>query len=153
MKFLLLFPILLFPFRTPQDATTNDKSPVAVLGSKWFKTQRVTYDAGKASLPSEPTPDPAPANSNLERRTISESAAVRDPSSDPIDKRSAELERAATKSGDQKPASTNGYTYQAKILNSSTKTVLTVFGEFQFTEKAEPANLTRRQFVCRAREA
>jgi hypothetical protein len=151
MKVLLLLPIFLFPLSPTQDSPVTDNSPVTVLSSKWFKTQQVSYDAGKVSLPSEPTPDPAPANSNLERRTISESAAVRDPSSDPIDKRSAELERAATKSGEQKTASASGYTYQAKILNSSTKTVQTVFWEFQFTEKADVANITRRQFVCRAR--
>jgi hypothetical protein len=151
MKIFLLLPILLFSLPATQDATTNDNSPVTVVSSKWLKTRRVAYDPDKVSLPSDPASDPAPANSNLERRTVSESAAVRDPSSDPIDKRSAELERAANKSGGQKLPSTDGYTYQAKILNSSTKTVQTVFWEFQFTEKAEPANVTRRQFVCRAR--
>jgi hypothetical protein len=75
---------------------------------------------------------------------------VHDPSSDPIDKRSAELERAANKTPAPKNSPTDGYTYQAKILNSSAKTVQAVFWEFQFTEKAEPANVTRRQFVCRA---
>ncbi|HEY6045859.1 MAG TPA: hypothetical protein VIU65_04605 [Pyrinomonadaceae bacterium] len=151
MKILLLLPFLLFSLNPAQEVKTDDNSPVTVVSSKWFKTQRVTYDQGKASLPSDPMPDPAPANSNLERRTVSESATVHDPSSDPIDKRSAELERAANKTPGPKISANDGYTYQAKIQNSSTKTVQAVFWEFQFTEKAEPANVTRRQFVCRAR--
>jgi hypothetical protein len=151
MRILLLLPILLYSLIPSQDVMSDDNSPVTVVSSKWFKTQRLSYDADKVSLPSDPMPDPAPPNSNLERRTISDSAAVHDPSSDPIDKRSAELERAANKTPGPKTSSTDGYTYQAKILNSSAKTVQTVFWEFQFTEKAEPANVTRRQFVCRAR--
>lgn len=151
MKIFLLLPLFLFSLPPAQDVSTNDNSPVTVVSSKWFKTQRATYDPGKASLPSDPAPDPVPANSNLERRTISDSAAVHDPSSDAIDKRSAELDRAANRTPAPKNSSTDGYTYQAKILNSSAKTVQTVFWEFQFTEKAEPANVTRRQFVCRAR--
>jgi hypothetical protein len=150
MKILFLLPILLFSLIPAQDATTDDNSPVTVVSSKWFKTQRATYDPDKVSLPSDPMPDPAPPNSNRERRTISDSAAVHDPSSDAIDKRTAELERAVNKTPAPKNSSTDGYTYQAKIMNASAKTVQTIFWEFQFTEKADRANVSRRQFVCRS---
>jgi hypothetical protein len=150
MKTLLLIPILLLSLSQYQDVSKSNDSPVTVVSSKWFKDQRVTYDVGRASLPSAPEPEAPRANSEPERRKISDSVAVHTPSSDPIDKRSAELERMAVKPA-PKYDSIPGYTYQAKVLNKSAKTVQTVFWEFQFTENAEPANVTRRQFVCRTR--
>ena len=147
---LLLLPILLFPFVPIQDETAND-SPITVLSFKWFKSQQVTVgdSAAAGGFPSDSSADVVPARADLERRKISQTAAVRDPSSDAIDKRSAELERMTEKSGAPKH-STSGYSYQAKILNKSTRTVQTVFWTFQFTEIADRANISRRQFVCRA---
>jgi hypothetical protein len=149
MKILLLFPILLLALHTPLQSASSDDSPVTVVESKWFKAQKGPYDPGAASLPENSGSDVVPVKGELERR-ISSRATVRDPSSDPIDRRGDELDREADKSVNPKRSSAEGYTYQAKILNNSNKTIETVFWEFKFIEKADPANVSRRQFVCRA---
>ena len=148
MKILLLFPILLLAFHIPLQSASSDNSPVTVVEFKWFKNQKLSLDPGAVSLTEDAGSDVMPSRSDLERRRISGNASVHDQSSDSLEKRGEDLEQAANKPGNQKPG--EGYTYQAKILNNSNKTIETVFWEFQFTEKADTANVSHRQFVCRA---
>jgi hypothetical protein len=39
------------------------------------------------------------------------------------------------------------------VQNGSGKSIQTIFWEYQFKESANPANVTRRQFLCSARIA
>lgn len=151
MKFLLLLPILLLPVTPPQDPAGNETAPVAVVSFKWYKDRKLVETTDN-TISAQPVAATTPASKSLERqRRINESAGMRDPNADTIDARSANLERINQEAREEKPPPIDGYTYQAKVLNNSTKVVKLVFLEFQFAEKTNPANVSRRQFVCRAK--
>jgi hypothetical protein len=148
MKVLLLLPILLIPLSLDQDPIVDENAPVAVLSFKWFKDRRSAAVADTAGA-TTPAPAMIPANKNFERqRRINDPAGVRDPNADTIDGRSAALDRIVEESRETKPQ-VDGFTYQARIQNKSPKVVKAVFWEYQFKEKANAGNVSRRQFVCR----
>jgi hypothetical protein len=127
--------------------TGNDAAPVAVLSFKWFKEKRAT-ELVDSSATTTPAPAMIGANKTFERqRRMNDPAGVRDPNQDTLDGRSAELDRIVQESRQTKPP-VEGFTYQARIQNRSLKIIKALFWEFQFKEKANPANLARRQFVC-----
>jgi hypothetical protein len=43
---------------------------------------------------------------------------------------------------------TEGFVYQARIQNKHNKNIEIVFWEYQFIDPANPASVTRRQFLC-----
>ena len=127
-----------------------DEAPVAVLGHSWSKDRRA-MELVDTSRPNSPQPAMIPQNKNFQRQVrINDPAGVRDPNADTIDGRSAELDRITAEARQAKPQ-TDGFTYQTKIQNNSTKPVAVVFWEYQFREKGNPAILSRRQFVCVAK--
>ena len=151
MKFLLLLPILLLPIAPPQDPTGDDSAPVAVVSFKWYKDRKLVEMVDN-TVSAAPVAAVTPASKSFERqRRINESAGMRDPNADTIDARSANLARINQEAREEKPPPVDGYTYQAKVLNKSPKVVKAVFLEFQFAEKTNPANVSRRQFVCRTK--
>jgi len=99
---------------------------------------------------SSPQPAMIPQNKNFQRNArINDPAGMRDPNADTLDGRSAELDRITAQARESKPK-TDGFTYQTKVQNNSTKPVAVVFWEYQFREKGNPTILSRRQFVCQA---
>jgi len=150
MKVLLLLPVLLIPFNSAQDPAVDDSAPVSVVSARWFKDRR-SADIADATGATTPAPAMIAANRNFERqRRVNDPAGVRDPNADTLDGRSAALDRIVAESRESKPP-IDGFTYQAKVQNNSAKAVKTVFWEFRFKEKANPANVSRRQFVCHAK--
>jgi hypothetical protein len=146
MRTLLLLPLLLTPI-SPFQNGAGDGAPVNVVNSRWTKTQQ------KVERPDAqgPTPAPAmiPANKNFERnRRINDPAGVRDPNADTIDGRAAALEKAVRESRAPKSETVEGYVYRVKVQNAGAKAIEVLFWEYQFEETANPANLTRRQFLC-----
>ena len=150
-RMLLTVPLLILPsIALAQTTTKDDAAPVSVLSFKWFKDKRASD-----SLDTSPTTTPAPAmiaaNKNFEKqRRVNDPAGVRDPNQDTLDGRSAELDRIVQEARDTKPP-VDGFTYQARIQNDSAKVVKTIFWEYRFKEKANAANVSRRQFVCTAK--
>jgi hypothetical protein len=148
MKFLLLLPILLLPIIPPQDPDTEGDAPVSVVSFKWFKDRR--FPAYVTVSPARGTHDVDSGRRSVDRSKRGGDPGIRD---DPhsIEARSAELERIVENQSDENPAPIDGFTYQTKIQNQSPKAVAIVFLEFQFKEKTNPANFSRRQFICRAK--
>jgi len=149
MKILLLLPLLgmlAFPDYLVQTAGP-DGSQVTVLSFKWSRSHQTT------DSPASERVGPAPAmiqdNKNLERNARNNGpAGVRDPNLDTIDGRSAALEKSV-QSAQQPPAKgVDSFAYEAKIHNASKQVIEIVFWEYQFIDSANPANVTRRQFLC-----
>jgi hypothetical protein len=148
MKTLLLWPLLLvfvFPVQNPTDP--QEGSSVTVVSLKWSRTRQNI----SASNPS--TTGPAPAmttdNKNFQRNTrVNDPAGVRDPNGDTADGRSAALEKSTQESRTPKGTPVDGFTYLVNVQNTSKKVIEILFWEYQFSDPANPANVTRRQFLC-----
>jgi len=90
------------------------------------------------------------ANRNFERqKRANTSPGERDPNLDTIDGRAAALEKAVQDA--RAPEPVNGFAYQVKLHNLAEKQVELVFFEYRFKETANPTNITRRSFVCKAK--
>ncbi|HLR07564.1 MAG TPA: hypothetical protein VK117_17245 [Pyrinomonadaceae bacterium] len=146
MKTLLLLPLLLiFGDSTQNPAPQDGSSPVVVVGFKWFKDRQPVDNA--VAAPVTPQPAPIAADRNFERqKRINASAGDRDPHADTLDARGAELDRIVQESREAPPA--DGFVYVVKFKSVGAKPIARVFWEYQFKETANPANLTRRRFLC-----
>lgn len=148
MRIFLLLPFLLTPLPPFQNAPgASDGSPMNVVGYKWTKLRQVVEKPDTQG--SAPAPAMIPANRNFERnRRVNDPAGVRDPNADTIDGRSAALDKAVRESRSPKTVEVDGFAYKVKVQNAGQKVAEIVFFEYQFTETAAPANMTRRQFLC-----
>ena len=151
MKTLLLWPLLLMFVLPVQNPTApQEVSSVAVLAFKWSRTrQKVTPPDPAANAPAAPVRAVITANKNLERNArINDPAGKRDPNEDTLDGRSAALEKAVQESRTPKAEPIDGFEYRARVQNGSKKVVEVLFWEYQFVDPSNPANVTRRQFLC-----
>jgi hypothetical protein len=150
MRNLLLLPLLLiFTVPAQNPAPNPDGSAVVVLTYKWTKSRQVIE---KLDPVAGPTPAPAmiPDNKNYAKNArMNNPVGARDPNEDTLDGRSAALEKInqeARNAPTGKPV--DGYTYRVKVQNSSAKVIEILFWEYQFVDSANPAIVTRRQFLC-----
>ncbi len=58
------------------------------------------------------------------------------------------MEKIVVESRTPKGKDVDAFEYLVKVQNSSKKAVEILFWEYQFTDPANPANVTRRQFLC-----
>lgn len=151
MKTLLLLPLLFMLVPPGQNPTASQEvSSVTVLGFKWFRTHQAakTPDAA-ATAPATPAPAMIAANKNFQRNArINDPAGVRDPNEDTLDGRGAALEKIVQESRTPKAKPTDGFAYLVKIQNGSKNVIEILFWEYQFIDQSNPANVTRRQFLC-----
>ena len=145
-SFLLLS--LLAMFALPVQDGAVDGSSVSVLGYKWEKS-RQTIVLPDNSATTAPAAAVLPLNKNFQRKVRdNQTAGARDPNADSVDGRAAALEQSVQESRKAAPKKLDGFAYKVKIQNAGAKVVEVVFFEYQFTESAAPANVTRRQFLC-----
>ena len=146
MKTLLLLPLLLIFGDSSQNPTPPDESsPVGVVSFKWFKDRQPADNA--VSLTSAPQPAITSADKNFERqKRANASAGDRDPRADSLDARGGELERIVQESREAPPV--DGFVYLVKFKSTSARPIERIFWEYQFKETANPANVTRRRFLC-----
>lgn len=143
----LTITVLILPSIAVAQTAGDGTAPVTVLSFKWFKDKRAVEQAD-TSASTTPAPAMTAANKTLERqKRVNDPAGVRDPNADTLDGRGAELDRIVQEARDTKPP-IDGFTYQARIQNRSTKVLKVIFWEYQFKEKASASNVARRQFVC-----
>jgi len=145
MLALLLLPLLFTAPHAYQNPTgAVEGSPVVVLSFRWFKDRQA---AANAVAPPGPQPAMTPANKNYERnRRINGSAPERDPNLDTVDARSAALDKIM-----QGIARATPYRWlhlQSQVSKWRRKTDTDNLLEYQFKETANPANVSRRRFVC-----
>ena len=151
MKTLLLFPLLLMLVLPVQNPTApQEGNSIAVLTFKWSKTRhKVTPPDPAASASATPARAVITANKNFQRNArINDPAGTRDPNEDTLDGRGEALEKAVQESRTPKAEPIDGFEYRATVQNASKKVVEILFWEYQFIDSSNPANVTRRQFLC-----
>jgi len=138
----LLLTLLFLP--VPQ---AQDTSSLVVVSFKWSKTKQ-TED--KIEVPNNaPAPAMIPQNKNFARNVrANEPPGNRDPNQDTIDGRSAALERSVQESRVRQPKTIDAYSYKIKVQNPTSQAVNILFWEYQFIDRSNPQNVTRRQFLC-----
>ena len=142
---LVLLLIIILLAQTGQGNST-DGSFVNVLKFKWMKTRISIKKAESVGI--SPARAVIPQNKNFARNVrMNEPAGVRDPNTDTLDGRSAEMDRITQESRSSK-TDLDGFTFQTRVRNESQKIIEIVFWEYQFAEAANPGNLARRQFLC-----
>lgn len=145
-RFFFLLPFLLVAANAPAQIA-DDNSPVVVLNFRWAKDHQPAENASSASVP--PAAAMIAVNRNFEKqKRINDPAGVRDPNADTLDGRAAELERINQQA--REPEDVEGFTYQVRVQNASTKIVKHIFWEYRFRETANPQHVSRRQFLCTA---
>jgi hypothetical protein len=148
MKTLLLFLLLLLLLSPVlSEAQSGDDSSVALIGFKWAKTRQTMEKLDPTGV--SPNRMVFAGNKNFERNArINNPMGARDPYEDTVDGRAAALEKSVQQARAPQPKTIEGFEYRAKIQNTGQKVVQIVFWEYQFTEKANPSAMTRRQFLC-----
>ena len=138
----LILTLLFLP--VPQG---QDTSSLVVVSFKWSKTKQ-TED--KIEVPNTaPAPAMIPQNKNFARNVrANEPPGNRDPNQDTIDGRSAALERSVQESRVRQPKTIDAYSYKIKVQNPTSQAVDILFWEYQFIDRSDPQNVTRRQFLC-----
>ncbi len=146
--FLLLLTLMLLISQNQSAQVMTENSSIVVLGSKWSKSRQKFEDTD--NKPVTPAQSVLPrSNRNFERnQRVNDTPGTPDPNERTIEGRSAALEKAVQESRTSKSKTVDGFTYQAKIRNASTKTIEILFWEYQFKELANPANVSSRQFLC-----
>lgn len=151
MKTILLWPLLLmfvFPIQNP--IPSQPSSSVTVLSFKWTRShQNVRTPDPGATGPATPVPEVTAANRNSARNArANDPMGTRDPTADTLDSRSAAIEKSVQESRTPKTKATESFEYLVKVQNTSKKVVEILFWEYQFIDPSNPANVTRRQFLC-----
>jgi hypothetical protein len=73
-----------------------------------------------------------------------------DPGEMSLDGRRAALDKINQEARTPKPTDIDGYTYKASFKNDTQKQIRIIYWEYRFTERSNPANSVRRQFLCSA---
>jgi hypothetical protein len=143
--FILSWLALLGSPMVPQ-TPAPDEGPIKVLSFKWSKIQPTNSAPGSNPLPARAVNQ---NDKNFDRNArVNDPSGMRDPNADTLDVRGQELEKNARSANNPAAKSTGAFAYQAKIKNTGQAAVEIVFWEYQFVDAANPANITRRQFVC-----
>jgi hypothetical protein len=149
MRVFLFIPILIL--LVPQSLIAQVKtenSSVEVISSKWSKyRQKVEKSDDQTTTPARSAL--SPINRNFERnKRVNDPVGAIDPNTQTIEGRSAALEKNVQEARSPKTKVVDGFLYQAKVRNASRNTIEVLFWEYQFTERANPANTVSRQFLC-----
>ncbi|HEX8288532.1 MAG TPA: hypothetical protein VF556_11075 [Pyrinomonadaceae bacterium] len=146
--FFLILILVLLTSQNHNAQETAEKSSVVVLSSKWSKShQKIENADNQANIPAQSAM--TRTNRNFERnRRVNDPPGTPDPNEGTLEARSAVLEKTVQESRSSKSKIVDGFTYQAKIRNESKKTIEIVFWEYRFIERANPANVSSRQFLC-----
>lgn len=146
-SFLFMSILILLVSQSLNAQIKSENSSVEVIGSKWFRSRQKIETPGNQA-PVAPRAAITTASEIVEKnRKLNDKLAAQDPHGT-IDERRAALEKTAQEADSPKTVTSDGFTYQAKIRNAGTSTIEVLFWEYQFTERANPANIVSHQFLC-----
>lgn len=152
MRTLVLLSLLLMfvsPGQGQNAAGSGEGSSVVVLGFKWSRSRQAPRKSDSANdAPAAPAVPPDTRVWHRPENNQQPQQVIRDPKADTIEGRSAALEKIVQESRSPKSNPIDGFAYQVKVRNASTKVIEIVFWEYQFKELSNPTNLVRRQFLC-----
>ncbi|MEO8650382.1 MAG: hypothetical protein ABI539_14555, partial [Acidobacteriota bacterium] len=148
MKFVLLLPLIATLAAFGQSAGSSDKgSPVEVIEFSWTRERRPVPKEEAATV--APVRSVISENKNFQRTAREQNnRSTTDVNDNTIDGRSAALEKINQQSRTVRMDPADGYTYRALIRNTLKTRIEVIFLEFQFTERKNPQNFVRRQFLC-----
>jgi hypothetical protein len=151
MRTVLLMSILILLISQSENAqkiTTENSTTVVVLNSKWSKSrQKVENIDVQPNVPAQSMMNRNNRNSARNQR-VNDTPGTPDPNEKTIEARSAALEKAVQESRSSKDKTVDGFLYQIKIKNAGTKIIEILFWEYKFKERANPASISSRQFLC-----
>jgi hypothetical protein len=148
VKFLLLLPLFLAAVSPAQ--AVNDGSPVAVLEFRWYRDRKTPTAGETAGM--VPARAVIAENKKFQREARAQlPPGAIDPNTLTIDGRSEALEKISQESRTRPPAAVEGFSYHATVRNQANTPIDVLYLEFEFTERANPANRVRRHFLCSAR--
>ena len=149
MRYLLLLSLLLLLVSPSQNPAVSQEGPsVIVLGFKCSKARQTPEKLGDPTVIG-PVAAVEPFNKVRERNARANApAGTRDPNVDTVDGRSAALEKIVQESRTPLSKPVDGFGYRLKVQNTSAKVVEIIFWEYQFIDRANPAVMARRQFLC-----
>ena len=153
MKILLLVPLVaVLGLAMQKPPASQPDSPVTVLGCHWTKAHEKARQVDPVqNAPATPAREMIPANKNFARNArVNDQMGAKDPNEDTVDGRSAAIERIVQDARTPTTRPAENYTYFAKFQNSSQKAIDILFWEYEFIDHTNPANVTRRQFLCGA---
>ena len=145
MRILLLLSLLLTLVSAGQ---TGDGSQVVVLSSKWSRQRQAVADTDNSRVAPYPQTETPTSRAQDRQRNMTLQRSARDPNLDTLEGRSAALEKVVEESRSNKSKPIDGFLYQAKIQNASSKTIEVLFWSYEFKERANPSNVVTRQFLC-----
>jgi len=146
MKVQLILPLLTLLISGVAQTPSSDAGPVTVVSFKWSKIPQTTVASTDKPLPARAV---SPNDKNFERTSrVNDPAGFRDPNADTLDTRGQELEKNTRSANTPAAKGTDAYVFQAKIHNAGKSVIEVVFWEYQFIDATNPANVTRRQFLC-----
>jgi hypothetical protein len=123
------------------------QDPITVVDFSWQREHRAAAKSGSEVL--SPTRAVTNDNKYFQRKAREgQTNVTTDPNETTIDGRSAAIDKNIQEARSAKVDDLNGYTYRAKVRNSTSKTIKIIFWEYRFTEVANPQNVVRRQFIC-----
>jgi hypothetical protein len=130
----------------PKESSTPKDAPlIAVLSFKWSRVRKTVKTEVVNSAPAR---EMIADNKNYPRNArVNQPVGQRDPNEDTIDGRSAAIEKIVQESRTPPPKSVDTFSYEAKILNGSKKSIDVVFWEYQFIDPAN-GRPSRHHFLC-----
>ena len=148
MKVLLMLPFIATLVGFGQSAGASDAgSPVEVIEFSWSRERRPAPKEEVATV--APVRSVISENKNFQRTAREQNnRSTTDVNDNTIDGRSAALEKINQQSRSTRIDPADGYIYRALIRNSLKTRIEVIFLEFQFTERRNPKNFIRRQFLC-----
>ena len=130
----------------PKESSTLKDAPlIAVLSFKWSRIRKTVKTEVVNGAPAR---EMIADNKNYPRNArVNQPVGQRDPNEDTIDGRSAAIEQIVQESRTPPPKSVDTFSYEAKILNGSKKSIEVVFWEYQFIDPAN-GRPARHHFLC-----
>ncbi|HTH51260.1 MAG TPA: hypothetical protein VL501_04975 [Pyrinomonadaceae bacterium] len=123
------------------------QDPLPVLRSSW---RPATQKAGKVEPPQGGPAKQVTGDDTVIARSNREFSTDHpdNPSDLSPDGRRAAIERNEREADAPRPKDVPGFLYSATVRNDAENLVKVVFWEYKFTDRANPANSVRRQFLC-----
>src|ERR1044072_2870028 len=148
MKMLFFVPLICSFLLLPQQVST-DASQIEVTTYKWSKARLTVEKTESAEGITPPASAMIPQNKNFARNgRINDPQGVRDPNSDTLDGRSAQIEKNVQEARSPQTKQVDGFAYRVKVKNSAAQVVEVLFWEYQFIDPASESKTTRHQFLC-----
>jgi hypothetical protein len=130
-----ILPLLLLSALSPCQA--QDKSGLAILDFSWSRWQKpLNAEVDFGSAPTAARPPMSDEDKKIVERRYGDLV------------RSAELRKIERDAAGNNIRPGAFYNYKVKVKNSEAKAIKIIYWEYQFKERSDPDNISRRQFGC-----